>query len=194
MYIKVQDCAPPAVSANSVCSGESPLSSAAHLGKLTPTPKLLQWRGPETSTAAEMSMTPRLRPYILLWVAAFVLLALMFHSGEAMHHHKKHKKIMKVLLAHALLKKRVIPIPIPFHQESHHTNIVPVPNPIPFKVPVHTIHKHHHHTKHVHHHKHTKGRNTLLILDRQHERGHHGGGYHAGGYGGYHGGYHGNYW
>ncbi|KAL1452310.1 hypothetical protein MTO96_027932 [Rhipicephalus appendiculatus] len=134
MYIRSKAAPHPHLSANSLCLGESPLSSSADLGELTPTPKLLQRRDLETATAAEMSMRPRLRPCILLWVAAFVLLALMVHSGEAMHH-KKHKKIMKVLLAHALLKKRVIPIPIPFHQVSHHTNIVPVPNPIPFKLP-----------------------------------------------------------
>ncbi|XP_077551594.1 uncharacterized protein LOC144165542 [Haemaphysalis longicornis] len=139
---------------------------------------------------------PQLRPCWLL-LAVALLCALAVRSSEAFHH-KKHKKLAKVLLAHMLLKKRVIPIPFPFPQTSHHTNIVPVPNPIPYKVPIHTVHKHHHHTKHVHHNKHTRGRNTLVILDRQHERGHHGG-YHGGkGYqsGGYHGGggYHGSYW
>lgn len=75
------------------------------------------------------------RRFLLLW-AAFLLLVLCLMVRPSDQFHKlKHKKIVKLLLAGALFRKRVIPIPIPFHEESHHTQLVPVPNPVPYKLP-----------------------------------------------------------
>ncbi|KAG0429300.1 hypothetical protein HPB47_023774 [Ixodes persulcatus] len=118
-----------------------------------------------------MATAPRTGRVLLAWAVLLLVLCLMAQPSWQFKH-LKHKKFIKALLAGAFLRKRVIPIPIPFHQENHHPQYVPVPQPIPYKVPVHTIHKHHHHTKHVHHYKHTRGRNTLVILDKQHQRKH----------------------